>query len=250
MNGFKYKAEIGSSRFSTANNSTHWLNTGFATDESFAYFEDDLDFYNNNQHMGTVESVGKIEIVSREVYPTRDDSGDLWGMKALPGDSDLTIDNQTNYIVRYGIRFSDNVLHGVTTPNADKEARLHIQLEFMQAGAYGSGVIAPHFINVPPSTAAPNVTGLAYDEPPSTANRMHFAWNDVPGAGRTYRIEVATDSGFTNLVHSVASYGAAQESVSGLTPNTLYYVRVKANPIAGEDVESLNWATMSATTKT
>ena len=150
MNGFKYKAEIGSSRFSTANNATHWVNTGFVTDESFAYFENDLDYYTGNQHMGIVNSVGDIETVSREVYPTRDDSGSLWGMKALPEDSDLTVDNQTNYIVRYGMRFSKGFLYGsAPQANAEKEGRLYIQLEVMHAGHHSWGVLAPHFINVP-----------------------------------------------------------------------------------------------------
>ena len=255
LNGFKYKAEIGSSRKSTMDNQLHFVNTGFASDESFVYFEDDLDFFTNSQHIGTLESIGEIEIVSRVVYPTQEAAPAgytgswKWGMAGLPEHSDLSLDNQKNYVVRYGVRLS-SLIEGGLGVSSEKEGRLHIQLEVMSAGEYHKGVLAPHFMHIPASTAAPSVGGLEYDPSPSTPNRIHFGWNDVPGAGRTYIVQVATDSGFTNLVHSVASYGAAQESVSGLTANTIYYVRVKANPITGESGPSTTWRSIVVTTKT
>ena len=250
--GIKYKVEIASTRKSNSANNVHNLNSGYLTDESFAYFEDDLDYFGHTQFLGSMESVGDLEIVERKIYPTRESDGPIWGMAALPDSSDLTADNQANYIVRYAIKFNRTIQpNDQASISSEQEGTLKVQLEVMTAGeSNGTLPNNPHFMHVPASTAAADITGLAYDPSPSTANRMHFGWNDVPGAGRTYRIQVATDSGFTNLVHSVASYGAAQESVSGLTANTTYYVRVKANPIAGESMESLNWATMSATTKT
>ena len=146
-NGFKYKAEVTSARRSANANTYHWVNRGFINDESFIYFEEDLDY--NAQFTGSVMSVGDLEVMTREVYPTRDDQGSMWGMKALPAESDLTLDDQTNYIVRYGIKFNQNT-HG-TYAEGVKVGRLNIQLEVMQAGEFSAkaeNASSPHFLNV------------------------------------------------------------------------------------------------------
>ena len=83
------------------------------------------------------------------------------------------------------------------------------------------------------------------DRPPNTpqllqpsANSLNvtiaptFVWTPVAGAQR-YRLEIATDPAFDNVVHSVTATGTAHQLDEGLEPETRYYWRVRAEGICG-----------------
>ncbi len=60
-----------------------------------------------------------------------------------------------------------------------------------------------------------------------------FSWAAVTGAA-SYDIQIATDSGFNNIVSSAAGLAATSFSPAGqLTSNTLYYWRVRVNNTCG-----------------
>lgn len=76
--------------------------------------------------------------------------------------------------------------------------------------------------------AAPAVSGIAPDAATVT-------WGTPTGGTPTgYQVQRATDSGFTSGVVTVTSgTWATTQALSGLTPATNYYVRVRANTAAG-----------------
>jgi phosphodiesterase/alkaline phosphatase D-like protein len=70
---------------------------------------------------------------------------------------------------------------------------------------------------------------------PSLGSATNIAWNSFTAHWRSltgvidYRIDVATDSSFTNYVYQDVSVGNVTSfAVTGLTPNTTYYYRVRA----------------------
>lgn len=70
--------------------------------------------------------------------------------------------------------------------------------------------------------------------------------DDGGAAVTSYRIQVATDAGFTNLILNTTQTGLSR-SVTGLDPNTTYYVRVQAiNSVGGGAYASTSSSTISA----
>jgi len=74
--------------------------------------------------------------------------------------------------------------------------------------------------NTPTATAAGSVTQTSF-----TAN-----WNSVTGGSAGYRLDVASDVGFTTLVvnNLALGSGATSSPVSGLVAGTTYYYRVRS----------------------
>lgn len=74
-------------------------------------------------------------------------------------------------------------------------------------------------------------------------------WSDVMPPISNYRVHIATDTGFTNLVHNQAGINVSQYNVpSGvLNFNTRYYWRIKATNQVGE---GLNWSAVRNFTTT
>jgi hypothetical protein len=79
-----------------------------------------------------------------------------------------------------------------------------------------------------------------------TATGFTVNWDAVTGA-TDYRLDVATDSGFTSFVSGYSDLTVASNSqaVTGLTPNTAYHARVRAVNATGT---SANSTTASQTT--
>ncbi|MBI2398557.1 MAG: DUF11 domain-containing protein [Xanthomonadales bacterium] len=64
---------------------------------------------------------------------------------------------------------------------------------------------------------------------PTTAT---LTWDAIAGASG-YLVEVATDAGFTSIVHTATITGTSRQ-VGGLAPNTPYYWRVRASNACGD----------------
>lgn len=74
-----------------------------------------------------------------------------------------------------------------------------------------------------------------------TAETFIASWNAVVGAS-FYEIEVALDNAFTDLVDGYdprVVTGTLEEGVSGLSPSTIYYWRVRAGNVSGISAPSL-----------
>lgn len=75
-------------------------------------------------------------------------------------------------------------------------------------------------------TTAPVLVGAS----DLTATTAVLNWNKVAGApSATYTVDVATDSGFTNVVTTASAIAASSYQVVGLAENTTYYFRVKVD---------------------
>ncbi len=93
-----------------------------------------------------------------------------------------------------------------------------------------------HVATIPTIQSATNVTQNEF-----TAN-----WSAIAGAG-AYQLDVATDNTFTNFVsgYNSKSITGTSETITGLTPGTIYFYRVRS---VKESVASENSAIISVTT--
>lgn len=102
---------------------------------------------------------------------------------------------------------------------------------YMRAGAHnGSGWSPWSATGISITSAYPNVAPSATVGPDSAT----VSWQ-APYPGDQYQgfdVQVATDSGFTNVVQNPTAPGnATSVALTGLTPGTAYYFRVRAIPM-------------------
>lgn len=108
------------------------------------------------------------------------------------------------------------------------------------SGGEGIFSTAFHFTTQTGPPAAPILSA-----PPDSATDVSrfplLDWNDVPGAS-TYRVQVATDAGFGNLVlNQVQTISQYQITTAILQSNTWYYWRVNATNAGGTGLWSTTW---------
>lgn len=83
-----------------------------------------------------------------------------------------------------------------------------------------------------------------------TANTFNASWATVSGA-TGYYIDVATDNAFSSILASYTNLSAGNvltKSITGLTPNTNYYFRVRAVDAIGTSANSNTITTKTSTT--
>ena len=80
-----------------------------------------------------------------------------------------------------------------------------------------------------------------------TASSINLSWSTIAGAA-SYQLDVANDSNFTSLLigYSNLSVAATSQSISGLTPSTIYFVRIRSVSTSG--CISINSSTYNDTT--
>ena len=100
----------------------------------------------------------------------------------------------------------------------------------------GTSVDKEHTINVGLNlfTAKPGaVTLLSPTNGASDVDLMPtFEWSAAT-QGSTYILQVATDVGFTNIIYSVSQSGTSNTMTTALTPETIYYWRVRPRNSCG-----------------
>ncbi|MCC7158604.1 MAG: fibronectin type III domain-containing protein [Ignavibacteria bacterium] len=95
------------------------------------------------------------------------------------------------------------------------------------------------FTTMPPVSASPN----PISPPNNSANQplsLTMVWSK-PQFAATYRVQLATDAGFSNLIVNDSTITDTTKSVSGLNNNTTYYWRVNAKNAAGTSGYSSVW---------
>ena len=134
----------------------------------------------------------------------------------------------------------------------------------MTIGSTGSAVPGSYTVNVQGQSAGPitlnqNVTLDIFAAIPSAAALLtptngatgqpvspSFTWTAFPDAV-TYTIEIATDSGFTAIVHTASGLTTTSYSGATLNSNTTYYWRVRGiNPCGpSSDSTTFSYATLA-----
>ncbi|MFZ6027566.1 MAG: S8 family serine peptidase [Chloroflexota bacterium] len=116
-------------------------------------------------------------------------------------------------------------------------------------GSYELDVVGVSFTHTHTATIGLNVYTLApvpvnLNAPANGAinvvARPTFTWNAVAQA-ETYRIEIATDSGFHNVVDSATLVGTSYTPASDLSTSMVFYWRVTADNICGAGISSATW---------
>lgn len=105
-----------------------------------------------------------------------------------------------------------------------------------QTGNYSS---VWNFTTIPPIPQPP-----ALISPSNNAVNQPLALNLVwtkPAYALSYRVQLATDAGFTNIILNDSTLTDSLKSVTGLNNNTTYYWRVNAKNIAGTSTYSVVW---------
>ena len=113
------------------------------------------------------------------------------------------------------------------------------------AGSYNIDVVGVATTSTHTTTVGLSVFTLAPGAPTlllpannaiNVAIQPTFSWN-VPSQAMSYTIEIATDAGFTNIVHTGTAAGTTYNGAT-LNSNTTYYWRVRADNLCGAGVNS------------
>lgn len=119
----------------------------------------------------------------------------------------------------------------VTTAAGASSGVYPIQIHAVDAG--GTPIQRDNTINV--TVAGGNPATVALVAPADAAigvpTSPTLSWNAIVGAS-SYLVEVASDAGFTSIVHS-ATVSTTSAQAAGLAPNTMYYWRVRATNACG-----------------
>lgn len=96
---------------------------------------------------------------------------------------------------------------------------------------------------------APTITTLvspANGDTAVSADAVSYSWNPVAGA-QTYQFELATDTGFSNIIDSALVSTNSYTSGLALSPNTKYYWRVSSTNSCGVSTNSsvFNFTTLN-----
>jgi hypothetical protein len=134
---------------------------------------------------------------------------------AAPGSTDLTIGNTAGATPgAYTVTITGN--DGSTS--ADVPVDLNV---------LNSAPAAPTLVSPPNGASGVGTTA-------------QLSWNAIPSVS-SYTVEVATDAGFTNIIHTNTVAGTS-DSVGGLNILTTYYWRVRATNPCGTGVNSAVWS--------
>lgn len=131
---------------------------------------------------------------------------------------DVSLDNFVTNVVAYDNLqvFTNSV--SVTGLNANTSYKIRVRSEANgQVSENSSSQTALTLLSTVTLNSASGITSTGF-----TVN-----WNSVTGA-TSYKLDVATDSGFNTLVVNNQTVTGTSYSVTGLSANTNYYVRMKA----------------------
>ncbi|WP_123520715.1 S8 family serine peptidase [Pseudofulvimonas gallinarii] len=109
----------------------------------------------------------------------------------------------------------------------------------IEGSAGGQTVSAPFHLTV--AASAPTAPILLSPAPGSAnvALAPTFSWDSVPGAAN-YRLEVATDASFTNVLIEETVPGTSFTPTGSLDPTTVHYWRVSAGNGCGDSIPSMS----------
>jgi len=167
-----------------------------------------------------------------------------WTAPSLTGTVNikLSIDGGSTYPISLATNTANDGIDSITVPNNPSTA-CRVKVESSSDGTVfglnpGDFTIAAPAPAAPVASAATGVTSSGF-----TAN-----WSSVAGA-TGYRLDVATDNGFTSLLVAYNNKdvgNATNEQVTGLNANTSYFYRIRACNIGGTSGNSATTTVLTA----
>lgn len=137
-----------------------------------------------------------------------------------------------------------------TTTGLDNAATAYVRVTFAGASAASGNNRLDNIQFVATSNAAPTIPAAPVISAPSSITTSGFTANWQASSGATkYYLDVATDSGFSSFVagyNNLDVGGATSQAVTGLSPATTYYYRVRANNSAGTSSSSQTQVALTA----
>ena len=143
---------------------------------------------------------------------------------------DVSADNFSTFVSGFNNLAVAGTSQSVTGLAGGTTYSYRVRAEDASGPSANSNIITQLTIPVAPTaTAATSVTGTSF-----TAN-----WGSVTGA-TSYRLDVATDNGFTTFVSGFndLTVGGTSQSVTGLSSGVTYYYRVRAVDATGTSANS------------
>ena len=167
----------------------------------------------------------------------------VWAMGQINGPSPVLVNTNHTYSFD-GLGINASVMWAVTggTMNSfwQSGTEFYVDITWTSAGinqiqvAEDFLILATRYITVnnaipdpPTATSATAIASTSF-----TAN-----WNAVSGAS-AYQIDVSVNSAFSSFVYNNSNTTSTNFNVSGLTPATTYYYRVRASNASGGSASS------------
>jgi hypothetical protein len=134
---------------------------------------------------------------------------------------------------------------GLTLTAQEVNGLINNSLYYWRVNAVKSGVTSNwstvwSFTTISAIPSAPTLL-----DPANTATKVAvnptLSWNAATGA-LSYTLQVATDSGFVNLIYNQNGVTSTSQLVAGLNYNTLYYWKVNAVNTGGTSIWSTIWS--------
>ncbi|MEX1240544.1 MAG: fibronectin type III domain-containing protein, partial [Cyclobacteriaceae bacterium] len=134
----------------------------------------------------------------------------------------------TDIVAGYNDLQINGTSHTVTGLSADTEYFYRVRAVNPAGPSGNSNYISQRTVTVAP---------VASEETGITPNAFTANWSAAPGA-TGYKLDVATDAGFTNLIYNDVTVSGTNAPVSDLSPGTTYYYQVRALNSAGPSENS------------